>query len=142
MEAISDKFIAALIGSHQTTARVEVLPGGDETNRVDLSDYLTDGSVDVSRQQIRRSGTLTFVDRDQSGLIVPTGPDSLLAPYGNQLRVWAGIDFDDGTEELVCVGTFRITRSVSRYPTCQVDISDRAWVLQQAKLVKQTGNGK
>ena len=135
MEAITDRFIAALTGGHQTTARVEVLPGGDETNKVDLSNYLVDGSVDVSRQQIRRSGTLTFVDRDQSGLIVPTDNDSLLAPYGNQLRVWSGIEFDDGTEELVCVGTFRITRSVSRYPRCTVDISDRAWVVVNAKFI-------
>ena len=135
MENISDKFVAALTGGHQTTARVEVLPGGDETNKVDLSNYLVDGSVDVSRQQIRRSGTLTFVDRDGSGLIVPTDNDSLLAPYGNQLRVWSGIAFDDGTEELVCVGTFRITRSVSRYPRCTVDISDRAWIVGNAKLV-------
>jgi len=134
VESITDRFIAALTGGHQTTARVEVLPGGDETNKVDLSNYLTDGSIDVSRQQIRRSGTLTFVDRDASGLIVPTNSDSLLAPYGNQLRVWSGIAFDDGTEELVCVGTFRITKAVSRYPRCTVDISDRAWIAGNAKL--------
>jgi hypothetical protein len=134
MEAVTDRFIAALTGGHQTTVRVEVLPGGDETNRVDLSNYLTDGSIDVSRQAIRRSGTLTFVDRDQSGLIVPTGNDSLLAPYGNQIRVWSGIHFDDGTEELVPVGTFRITKSTSRYPRCEVELSDRAWIVANAKL--------
>src|SRR5436190_17129404 len=136
MEAVSDKFIAALIGGHQTTVRVEVLPGGDETNRVDLSNYFTDGSLDISRQAVRRSGTLTFVDRDSSGLIVPTDNDSLLAPYGNQLRVWSGIAFDDGTEELVPVGTFRITKCTSRYPRCTVELSDRAWIVQNAKPIR------
>jgi hypothetical protein len=135
VEAISDKFIAALTGGHQTTVRVEVLPGGDETNRVDISDYFTDGSLDVSRQAIRRSGTLTFVDRDQTGLIVPTSKDSLLAPYGNQLRVWSGVAYDDGTEETVCVGTFRITKSSSRYPRCTVELSDRAWIISNATLI-------
>jgi hypothetical protein len=134
VEPVSDVFRAALIGGHQTTTRIEVLPDGDDTSRIDLSDYLTDGSVDVSRQQIRRSGSLTFTDRDLSGLIVPTSADSLLAPYGNQIRVWSGISYDDGTEELVPVGTFRITKATSRYPNCQVDISDRAWIVSNAKL--------
>jgi len=134
VEAVSDRFVAALTGGHQTTIRIEVLPGGDETNKVDLSNYFTDGSLDVSRQAIRRSGSLTFVDRDQSGLIVPTSNDSLLAPYGNQIRVWSGIAFDDGTEELVPVGTFRITKSTSRYPRCTVELSDRAWIVSNAKL--------
>jgi len=136
MEAITERFRAALVGDHQTTTRVEVLLGGDETQRVDLSDYWTDGSIDVSRQTVRRSGTLTFVDGDASGLIVPTDRDSLLAPYGNQLRVWSGIAYDDGTEELPCVGTFRITKSSSRYPMCTVTVSDRSWVVSNAKLIR------
>jgi len=136
MEAITDRFRAAIVGEHKTTARVEILPGGDETQRVDLSDYFADGSVDVSRQRIRRSGQLTFTDGDASGLIVPTGRDSLLAPYGNQVRVWSGISYDDGTEELPCVGTFRITKSSSRYPNCTVDISDRGWIVGNAKLIR------
>jgi hypothetical protein len=135
VETISDRFRAAIADGHTTTVRTLVLPDGDETSRVDISDYFADGSVDISRQAIRRSGSVTFTDVDASGLIVPTSPDSLLAPYGNQLRIYAGIDYGDGTEETVCVGTFRITRSTSSYPQCTVDLSDRAWIVSNAKLI-------
>jgi hypothetical protein len=134
VEPVTDKFRTALVGGHATTVRVELLPGGDDGQIVDLTNYFADGSLTVSRQAIRRSGSLTFVDRDASGLIVPTSPDSYLAPYGNQLRVWAGIDYGDGTSEVVCVGTLRITKSTARYPTCVVEVSDRAWIVSNAKL--------
>jgi hypothetical protein len=134
VEAISDRFRTAILDGHDTTVRVEVLLGGDELQIVDLSNYFTDGSLSVSRQEIRRAGSLTFVDHDSSGLIVPTGQDSLLAPFGNQLRVWSGVNYGDGTEELVCVGTLRITKATSRYPACTVDVADRAWIVSNAKL--------
>ena len=134
MEPVSEKWRLSLASGPVMTSRVEVLVGGLETQRVDMSPYLADGSLHVSRQQVMRSGTLTFVDRDASGLIVPTNPDSLLAPYGNQLRVFSGLVYPDGTEELVAVGTLRITKATSRYPNCTVEVSDRSWIVGNAKL--------
>jgi Domain of unknown function (DUF5047) len=134
MEPVSEKWRLSLTSGPVMTSRVEVLVDGLETQRVDLSNYFADGSIHVSRQQVMRSGTLTFVDKDASGLIVPTNPDSLLAPYGNQLRVFSGLQYPDGSEELVAVGTLRITKTSSRYPNCTVEVSDRSWIVSNARL--------
>jgi Domain of unknown function (DUF5047) len=135
VETITDIFRRQLVSADPvTTVDVEVLIGGSERNRFDISSYFSDGALTVARQQIMRAGTLTFVDRDGSGLIVPTDQDSLLAAYGNQLRVRAGLVYPDGGEELVVVGTLRITGTRSRYPNCTVEVSDRGWIVQNATL--------
>lgn len=131
MWTISNRFREQLADGHTTTVRVEVLT--DEISApIDISAYFSSGSLDVSRQAIRRSGTITFEDHD--GTITPKDPDGLLAPYGNQLRVWSGVIFPDGTEELVPVGTLRITKVRSRYPNVTVECFDRAWIVQGASL--------
>jgi hypothetical protein len=105
-----------------------VLTGADAPP-VDISEFFVGGSLDISRQEIRRSGTLTFVE-DGSGLIMPTGPGSLLAPYGNEVRVWYGIVFGPADIEYVPVATLRITKASARYPEVTLACSDRAWVVQ------------
>ena len=133
MWPISPRFAALLADGHELAVKVEVLAGPD-ADPVDITPYFTDGSLDVSRQAVRRSGTLSFADKGDGTAIIPTGPNSLLAPYGNELRIWSGLRFPDGTEEFVPVGTLRITKPVVRYPSVTVELSDRAWVVQGARF--------
>lgn len=137
MWPISERFAALLADGHQTTVKAEVLAGPD-ADPIDVSTAFADGSLDVSRQAIRRSGTATFngttLISDQGDTLIPTGPGSLLAPYGNELRLWYGLRFPDGTEELIPVGTLRITKVAVRHPYVTVELADRAWVVQGARL--------
>jgi hypothetical protein len=65
----------------------------------------TSGSVTVDRgQAIRR--TCTVISSDVS-LIPRTALDEL-SVYGARLRIAAGVDYGDGTTELVPLGTFRL----------------------------------
>jgi Domain of unknown function (DUF5047) len=130
--ARSARFDAAVTDGHERTVRVEVLTG-PQAAPVDISEFFTGGSLDVSRQQVRRSGQFTFTD-DGTSTVTVTSQGDLLSPYGNELRVWSGIRYWDGTEELLPVGTLRITGATMRYPTTTVEVSDRAWVVAGAKL--------
>lgn len=134
MWAISERFARQLTTDQVRTTRVEVLT--DPTaSPIDVTDWWVDGSVDLGRNEIRRSCTLTFED-DGQGLVVPISAADLLAPYGNEVRVWSGFTYPQGDEELVPVGTFRIMRTTSRYPTVTIEGRDRAVNLQRNKWDK------
>jgi hypothetical protein len=126
-----DRFWRALRSSHAIVIHVEVLTGSGQPP-VDVSQFLdaSKSSLDVSRQAIRRSGTLSFAGTE----IVPTTADALLAPYGNELRCWYGIPFPDGTAEYVPVGTLRITKTAVKPSRVTLEVSDRAWIVQGARL--------
>lgn len=134
MWATSERFRRAVTTDQERTARVEVL--ADPTMPpVDVTEWLVDGTVEVGRNEIRRSCSLTFED-DGIGLIVPRTASDWLAPYGNELRVWSGFRYPDGGEELVPVGTFRIVHTATHYPQVTVEGRDRAVNLQRAKFEK------
>jgi hypothetical protein len=131
MWPVTDRFRRYIQTSHERTIRVEVLE--DPTaGPIDITEFFVDGQIELGRNEIRRSGTLSFED-DGSGLITPTTPEHLLAPYGNELRVWSGFAYPDGTEELVPVGTLRIVKTVTRYPRTTVTLQDRAVNVQRYK---------
>jgi hypothetical protein len=93
--------------------------------------------VDVVRAAIRRSVTVTFVDlgeADEDGRLTPDEASDLLAPYGNELRLWRGVDFQDGTDpEYVPIGTFVMTKVEGDYPTLTVTGKDRMFLVQEAR---------
>jgi hypothetical protein len=120
--------------SHERTVRIEVLEDPDG-GPIDITEFFVDGQIDLGRNEIRRSGTITFED-DGSGLITPKTPEDLLAPYGNELRCWSGFRYPDGTEELVPVGTLRIDRTTTSYPRTTVQLKDRALNVQRFKYEK------
>ncbi|WP_381801226.1 DUF5047 domain-containing protein [Streptomyces niveus] len=65
----------------------------------------TGGSVTVDRgQAVRRTCTVTTAD---VGLIPRTAADEL-SVYGAKLRISRGVDYGDGTQELVPLGVFRL----------------------------------
>ncbi|MFE7906500.1 DUF5047 domain-containing protein [Streptomyces albogriseolus] len=98
---VSDRFLARIAESHTVVTRVQLFLTTGEV--VDLPH--TGGSVTVDRSQaIRRTCTVTCPDP----AVIPRTPADQLATYGARLLVQRGVDYGDGTEELVPLGLFRL----------------------------------
>jgi hypothetical protein len=132
MRTVTEQFTNALSGSHQIAVEVSVVQTGDVLQGISDGAVTLDGTA-----AIRGSLDLTIID-DGSLDLVPTAPNDLLAPYGNELQVKRGITFADGTTEYVSLGIFRIdTVEVSDTGTgTEIRISglDRAARVSDAKF--------
>lgn len=106
MYPTSGAFKAAIIADHTVIAKAEVW--STERKLLDLD--IDTGKVTVnSANTARRTCEIHLsTTRDADNLVPDTGFDSL-APFGNQLRLYRGIEFTDGTEEYVPLGVFVIT---------------------------------
>jgi|SRR5687768_1520432 len=96
----------ALSTSHQPYFLVEVLDGFQNVLESGLT-YLS-GSVDATlTSRVARTCQIAF---DET--FYPYEPTDLLAPYGNMIRAWRGIEFADGTRDawVVFVGRIQETR--------------------------------
>jgi hypothetical protein len=109
MRPVSDAFLRTLSGSHRLFARARVCvtfqtgvaPTGTEIQIVD-GDVRSDAAGDV-----RSTASLTTSGVD----MWPHEPTDLLAPYGNELFIERGINYGNGTVEVVSFGYFRIDRT-------------------------------
>lgn len=110
MWKVSNAFKTAVTKSHRAVSRVDVCtPGGQVL--ATLPDVVT-GKVDVDETRaIRRTCQINCVSEGRSlDDFVPVNSGDLLHPAsGNELRVYRGIRFDDGTEEMCPLGVFRLT---------------------------------
>jgi hypothetical protein len=98
---ISDRFLARLAESHTVATSVELFL--TDGTVVDLEH--TGGSVTVDRSQaIRRTCSVTIADTS----LIPRTPTDQLATYGAKLRISRGVDYGDGSNELVPLGVFRL----------------------------------
>ena len=99
MRQASAKFDAAVKESHRVAVTAEVLTAaGSEPIEV------IDGSVTLSATAGSRGSLDLTVPVD----LAPTDSSSLLAPYGNEIKVSRGIEYPDGSVELVSLGVYRI----------------------------------
>jgi hypothetical protein len=104
MRAVTDAFAAAVVQPHRLATLAEVInDDGDETTV-----EIVDGNVTLDRTAaVRGRCDVTIVD-DGTLDLVPAGATDLLAPYGNEIRLSRGVQYADGTVELVSLGVFRI----------------------------------
>lgn len=101
MYPVSDRFLATLPQPHRVITQVTLFRTDGEV--VDLAH--TGGSATVDRgQSIRRTCTVASADVS----LIPTTPADELAVYGARLRISRGIDYGDGTREMVPLGVFRL----------------------------------
>lgn len=113
MWPVSDAFLSAVRGSHRVVTRVAAYFDGEFV--ADLTPL--DGSVSIdSRRAVRRTLSVSFAD---DGTLVPSpgGTSGILTPYGAELRVFRGVEFADGSQELAPLGVFIVT---------DVDLTDGA----------------
>lgn len=129
MRPVSAAFLEAVRHSHQIAVRVEILENGAVVRTVDS---VIGGSVTLdATAKIRGRCDVAIVDDD----LIPSRPQDLLTPYGNELRVWRGIRYPDGEEELVSVGVFGIRDvTVDRDGQIRVEGLDRAAKVAEARL--------
>lgn len=120
MYPVSDRFLARLAESHRLATRVQLFLTTGQVIDIDH----TGGSVTVDRgQAIRRTCTVTSADPS----LIPRTPTDQLATYGARLRIARGVEYGDGTSELVPVGVFRLD-------SVDGDISDGPVTLQGKSL--------
>jgi hypothetical protein len=137
MQAASTRFVNALAGPHDIALQVDIRPqfGGDVLDSLPIS---TGSVTEDSTQAIRRTCTLTFPDR--TGKYVPAYATDLLHPdSGNELHVFRGITFPDGSRELIPLGVFGLTKPTSTDTanglSLQLGGSDRSHVVARALWV-------
>lgn len=107
MRTATAAFRAALAASHKLAVRVDVKTGAGSLLTPDGLQVI-DGSVTLDQTAaIRGRCELSLTDDGTLGL-VPDSATSALAPYGNRLVVSRGVEYPDGTRELITLGTFRI----------------------------------
>ena len=107
MWPVTEQFRQEVRRSHKVVTRVDVYSAGVRVDTI----YPNDGSITVdSRRTVRRTLSLSVVDAD--GTLTPSQAAStgLLAPYGTELFVYRGVEYTDGTEELVPVGVYVLTQ--------------------------------
>ena len=137
MYPVSDRFLTAVRQSHVSMVKVEIYDVAN--NEIISTASPIDGEITIdNRRSIRRQCSLTFVDA--TGTLVPTNNRSaIFLPYNRELRVYRGIKFADGTEELVPLGVFGLT-DVDITDSAQgvkiaVQGSDRSLKVQKAKFI-------
>ncbi|MEU6768502.1 DUF5047 domain-containing protein [Streptomyces sp. NPDC046853] len=101
MYPVSDRFLARLAESHTVATRVQLFLTTGQV--VDIEH--TGGSVTVDRSQaVRRTCTVATADVS----LIPRTAGDKLAVYGARLRITRGVEYGDGTDELVPLGVFRL----------------------------------
>jgi hypothetical protein len=106
MYPTSAAFKSAIISDHIVIAKAEVW--STERKLIDLE--IDKGKVSVSTSNtIRRTCEIHLTTNRTTDNLVPDDGFDYLAPFGNQLRVYRGVQYSDGTQEYVPLGVFVIT---------------------------------
>jgi hypothetical protein len=119
MYAVSARFLKAITDSHTPLFAAQVFLSTGSVEPLGI----TGGSVTVDRgQQVRRTCSVTIADTT----VIPRTATDKLATYGAQLRLARGVDYRDGTTELVPLGVFRIDSVEGDVDTGPVAISGKS----------------
>ncbi|MFG3137709.1 DUF5047 domain-containing protein [Streptomyces sp. NPDC048211] len=134
MEAATARFLSRIRASHQVVSYIDVQGPNQDAFRLTA----TGGNVAVDRTAaIRRRCVASCVDPD--GTLTPRSAEDLLTPYGTEIRPYRGIRYDDGTEEVMPLGVFRISKatvtdSVGGSPDIQLEAYDRSRTVSRDKF--------
>jgi hypothetical protein len=136
MYPVSATFKETVRKSHVIKTKIEIY---DTANGTILSEAQPiSGSITIdNRRSVRRMCTLEFIDKD--GTLVPTNNrSSVLLPYNREIKIYRGVVYSDGTEELVPLGVFIVTAveisDSSQGVKISVTGSDRSLRLIRAKF--------
>jgi hypothetical protein len=106
MYATSAAFKSAIVSDHIVIGKAEIWNADRKLIDFDIDT----GKVSVSTSNaIRRTCEVHLTTDRTSTNFVPDDGFDYLAPFGNQLRIYRGIQYTDGTEEYIPLGVFVIT---------------------------------
>ena len=106
MYATSAAFKSAIVSDHIVIGKAEIWNADRKLIDFDIDT----GKVSVSTSNaIRRTCEVHLTTDRTSTNFVPDDGFDFIAPFGNQLRIYRGIQYADGTEEYVPLGVFVIT---------------------------------
>lgn len=134
MYPASGAFKTALRQNHIVVSKAEVWTVDQK-----LADLAIDsGSVDIkAKNAVRRTCNVTLTTTRELNSLVPDNDFDLLTPFGNELRLFRGIQFDDGSIEYVPLGVFVIIDVVIKDTNEGVQISvtgdDRSLIIARNK---------
>jgi len=135
MYPVTDTFLSSVRKSHISIVKVEIYDTANGTILSTVSPISGEVTID-SRRSVRRQCSLEFVDTD--GTLVPlNNRSSVLLPYNREVKIYRGIQYANGTEELVPLGVFQLTTvEISDTPQgikISVQGSDRSLRVSKAK---------
>lgn len=137
MYPVTSTFKETIRKSHVIKTKIEIYDTANGTILSTAQPISGEVTID-NRRSIRRMCSLEFVDSD--GTLVPTNNrSSVLLPYNREIKIYRGLVYADGTEELVPLGVFIVT-NVEISDTAQgvritVNGSDRSLRLTRAKFI-------
>lgn len=112
MYPASAAFKAEVITDHVVIAKAEVWNQDQKLATLAIDK----GSVKIDvKSAVRRACQVHLVTDRTTANLVPDNDFDTLSPFGNELRLYRGVQYSDGTEEYVPLGVFLMT---------DVDISD------------------
>lgn len=138
MARASQRFLNEIRGSHTVVAYVDIIAPNQAVKRL----MAVDGEVNVDRTaQYRRAGRIECIDPLNE--LVPDGDVGELTPFGTEVRPYRGVRYADGTEELLPLGVFRISRSrfqessgsSSAGTRISLELFDRSRVVSRDKFI-------
>lgn len=130
--AISAAYAKALPFGHDIATLAEVWRGDEFLKALAIEDTST--LTNDRNQTIRRTCSATLTD--PTGTLVPQTAADLLTPFGNELVLYRGITFPDGSQELIQCGVFGLEDVVIKDSAADLTITlngfDRSRTIQRA----------
>jgi hypothetical protein len=106
MYPASASFKSALTQDHIVVSKVEIWNSGQYLTTISVDS----GAVEVNSQSaIRRTCQVTLTTEREVTNLVPDNDFDYLTPFGNEMRLFRGVQFDNGTIEYIPLGVFVIT---------------------------------
>lgn len=105
MYPASAEFKTAIRTDHVAIAKAEIWNQEQRLLTLDIGAGAVDVSVDKST---RRTCAVSLVTSRESNNLVPDNDFDYITPFGNELRLYRGVEFADGTQEYVPLGVFVI----------------------------------
>jgi hypothetical protein len=101
----SGKFKTTLRQNHTVVSKAEVWTVDQKLADLDIYE----GEVSIAaKSAVRRTCSIKLNTTRELNSLVPDNDFDLLTPFGNELRLFRGIQFDDGSVEYVPLGVFVI----------------------------------
>lgn len=129
---------AALAAPHTMAVRVEVWNPATSERLISDLPYAGGGITASLSSQVTRNLNLTLTED-----WFPWDDDHPLNPYGNEVRVWRGVEYGDGRQVLFPVFRGKIQSvDMASGGTVELDAADRAQDVADADFVRPYGSSR